>query len=98
VHEILLSNGDTFLLTAPLVFLSLFAVLRLDGRLGMPARPYARRPIHQLDSQGEIILTDPDGRPSFPVPPPETEDAGTRRVNERKIETVYCLDNKTGYL
>jgi hypothetical protein len=71
VHEILLSNRDTLLLTGPMVFMLLLALLRLDGHLATPARSLARRPVHQFDSHGEIILTDPDGRPSAPGPPRE---------------------------
>jgi hypothetical protein len=82
-----------------MVFMLLLAVLRLDGPLASPARSQARRPVHQFDSHGEIILTDPDGRPSDPVLPRETpEESGKQRVSDRKIEEYYYLDNKASYL
>jgi hypothetical protein len=103
MHDILLSNRDTLLLTGPMVFMLLLAVLRLDGHLATPARSLARRPVHRpvhlFDSHGEIILTDPDGRPSVPVLPHETPKQPRKNgVSARKIEAIYYLDNKTGYL
>ena len=58
MHELLLSNRDTILFTAPLVFMIFFAALRLDGKLALPQRSPSRRPTHQFDARGEIILTE----------------------------------------
>jgi hypothetical protein len=104
MHELLLSNRDTILFTAPLVFMIFFAALRLDGKLALPQRSPSRRPTHQFDARGEIILTDPDGRPSGPHPRPRASRPlkiprqTNQPVNNRKIDEFYYLDNKKGYL
>jgi hypothetical protein len=79
------------------------AVFRLDQLVATPARSQALRPEHLpkhlFDSHGEIILTDPDGRPSDPVLPRETpKEPKKRAVSDRRIKEIYYLDNKTGYL
>lgn len=98
MHEILLSNRDTLLFTVPMVFMLFLAAFRLDIVFATPARSQARRPKHLFDCDGEIILTDPDGRPSGFVRAIGTRELKKHRVSDRKIEEVYYLDNKTGYL
>lgn len=98
MHEILLSNRDTLLFTVPMVLMLFLAAFRLDELLATPARSQARLPKHLFDSNGEIILTDPDGRPSYPALPHQTPGPQKQCVSDRKIEIIYCLDNKNGYL
>jgi hypothetical protein len=64
VHEsILHSNWDTLLIGIPFLFMLLVGVFRLDELMAAPKhRPRQARPASGVDREGNVILSDPDGK------------------------------------
>lgn len=62
-ETVLQSNWDIFLYAGPLVALLLMSVFRLEEYFAAPKPARPRRPVSGMDSRGEPMLSDPDGRP-----------------------------------
>ena len=64
MHDIALQSGwETFLLAAPLVGMVLVGIFRLDVIAAAQSHTANRRPPSGVDEKGNILFTDPDGRP-----------------------------------
>jgi hypothetical protein len=66
VHETILPSGwDTFWVAAPFITLLAMSIFRLDEAFMAPKRGRGPRRPGGMDANGDPILCDPDGRPSW---------------------------------
>jgi hypothetical protein len=66
VQDTILNSGwDTFLVGAPFITLLAMVVFRLDEALMGSKRGHGPRRPGGMDANGDPILCDPDGRPSW---------------------------------
>jgi hypothetical protein len=71
MHEIILNSGwDAFFLAVPFFLLLVMSVFRLDEAFVTSKRGRAQHRSGGMDHNGDPILCDPDGRPSW-----KTQDA-----------------------
>jgi hypothetical protein len=65
VHEsILHSNWDSLLIGIPFIFILLIGLFRLDELMVAPKhRQRQARPASGVDAEGNILFSDPDGKP-----------------------------------
>lgn len=66
-QSILLSSNDTLLLAIPMLLMVFLSAFRLDQIIARPKGSQSRRrPARGVSASGELLLCDPDGRPSGP--------------------------------
>ena len=64
MNEVVQTTGrDAYLIGTPLILLLLVGLFRLDELVSRPKKTLKRpRPSCQMDEDGELVLSDPDGR------------------------------------
>ena len=68
MQDVILQSGwGNFLVAVPFVGILLMSLFRLDELIASPKRSRAvKRPASGCDEKGNLILSDPDGRPWGP--------------------------------